>query len=94
VSVLFYFSFLLPFFTSSPKKPASWHVTEEHWQQARELVDLAYQYAELEGRKVLNITSNENGLITIGDWDLVTLVKQGSASAISDNDWWALDLMA
>ncbi|WP_165741684.1 replication endonuclease, partial [Pseudoalteromonas sp. Z1A6] len=76
------------------QKSGSWHVTEEHWQQARELVDLAYQYAELEGRQALNSTTNENGLVTIGDWDLVTLVKQGSASAISSNDWWALDMMA
>ncbi|WP_253948925.1 hypothetical protein [Pseudoalteromonas sp. TB64] len=76
------------------QKSGSWHVTEDHWQQARELVDLAYQYAELDGRQALNTTTNENGLVTIGDWDLVTLVKQGSASAISSNDWWSLGLMA
>ena len=76
------------------QKSGSWHATEDHWQQARELVDLAYQYADLDGRQALNTTTNENGLITIGDWDLVTLVKQGCASAISSNDWWALDLMA
>ena len=76
------------------QKSGSWHVTNEYWQQARKLVDLAYQYAELEGRQALNTTLIENGLVTIGDWDLVTLVKQGSALAISDNYWWSLDLMA
>ena len=76
------------------QKSASWHITDVHWQQAREFVELAYKYAQLDGRKSLNTTTNERGLITIGDWDLVNLVKQGSASAISDNDWWSLDLMA
>ena len=86
------------------QKSASWHVTESHWQQARQLVDLAYQYAQLDGRETLNATRNEQGefhygenkkgVITIGDWDLAILVNNGSASAVSDNDWWALDLMA
>lgn len=76
------------------QKSASWHITDAHWQQAREFVELAYKYAQLDGRKSLNTTTNERGLVTIGDWDLVNLVKQGSASAISSNDWWALDLMA
>ncbi|MBZ2192024.1 replication endonuclease [Pseudoalteromonas arctica] len=76
------------------QKAGSWHITEAHWQQAREYVGLAYKYAQLEGRNTPNNTHIQYGLITIGDWDLVTLVKQGSASAISDNDWWALDLMA
>jgi len=76
------------------QKAGSWHITEAHWQQAREYVELAYKYAQLDGRNTPNNTHTQNGLVTIGDWDLVTLVKQGSASAISDNDWWALDLMA
>ncbi|WP_338411431.1 replication endonuclease [Pseudoalteromonas nigrifaciens] len=76
------------------QKAGSWHITEAHWQQAREYVELAYKYAQLDGRKTPKNTHTQNGLVTIGDWDLVTLVKQGSASAISDNDWWALDLMA
>ncbi|MBB1338208.1 replication endonuclease [Pseudoalteromonas sp. SR44-2] len=76
------------------QKAGSWHITEAHWQQAREYVELAYKYAQLGGRNTPNNTHIQNGLVTIGDWDLVTLVKQGSASAISDNDWWALDLMA
>ncbi|MEH6479718.1 MULTISPECIES: replication endonuclease [Pseudoalteromonas] len=76
------------------QKAGSWHLTEAHWQQAREYVELAYKYAQLDGRNTPNNTHTQNGLVTIGDWDLVTLVKQGSASAISDNDWWALDLMA
>ncbi|MBB1449698.1 replication endonuclease [Pseudoalteromonas sp. SG43-1] len=76
------------------QKAGSWHITEAHWQQAREYVELAYKYAQLDGRNTPNNTHIQNGLVTIGDWDLVTLVKQGSASAISDNDWWALDLMA
>ncbi len=76
------------------QKSASWHITDDHWQQAREFVELAYKYAQLDGRKSPSNTHTQNGLVTIGDWDLVNLVKQGSASAISDNDWWALDLMA
>ncbi|TMP73514.1 replication endonuclease [Pseudoalteromonas sp. S1608] len=86
------------------QKSASWHVTESHWQQARQLVDLAYQYAQLDGRETLSATRNElgefhygepkKGLIIIGDWDLAILVNNNSASAISDNDWWSLDLMA
>ncbi|MBB1432066.1 replication endonuclease [Pseudoalteromonas sp. SG43-4] len=76
------------------QKAGSWHITEAHWQQAREYIELAYKYAQLDGRNKLNSTHIQNGLVTIGDWDLVTLVKQGSASAISDNDWWVLDLMA
>ena len=76
------------------QKSASWHITDAHWQQARDFVELAYKYAQLDGRKSLNNTTHERGLVTIGDWDLVNLVKQGSVSAISDNDWWALDLMA
>ena len=76
------------------QKAGSWHITEAHWQQAREYVELAYKYAQLDGRNTPNNTHAQNGLVTIGDWDLVTLVKQGSASASSDNDWWALDLMA
>ena len=76
------------------QKAGSWHITEAHWQQAREYVELAYKYAQLDGRNTPNNTRTQNDLVTIGDWDLVTLVKQGNASAISDNDWWALDLMA
>ena len=76
------------------QKAGSWHITEAHWQQARENVELAYKYAQIDGRKTPNNTHTQNGLVTIGDWELVTLVKQGSASAISNNDWWALDLMA
>ncbi len=30
----------------------------------------------------------------IGDLDLARLVLAGEATAVSDNDWWALDLMA
>lgn len=76
------------------QKAGSWHITEAHWQQAREYVELAYKYAQLDGRNTPNNTHIQSGLVTIGDWDLVTLVKQGCASAISDNDWWALDMMA
>lgn len=76
------------------QKAGSWHITDAHWQQAREYVELAYKYAQLDGRNTPNNTHIQNGLVTIGDWDLVTLIKQGSASAISDNDWWELDLMA
>ncbi|GAA79256.1 replication endonuclease [Pseudoalteromonas sp. BSi20495] len=73
------------------QKAGSWHITEAHWQQAREYVELTYKYAQLDGRKTPNNTHTPNGSVTIGDWDLVTLVKQGSASAINDNDWWVLN---
>jgi|TARA_B100001063_G_C16758460_1_gene554525 hypothetical protein len=33
-------------------------------------------------------------LITIGDCDLAILVNNKNASAMSDNDWWSLDIMA
>lgn len=89
---------------SFAQKSGSWHVTNDHWQQAKELVELAYQYAELDGRTKLKSTRNEKGefhfgatdkgLVEIGDWDLAILVKQGGVSAVSDNDWWALDMMA
>ena len=62
------------------QKAGSWHITEGHWKKAREYVELAYKYAQLDGRKTPNNTNTQNGLVTIGDWDLVTLVKQGIAS--------------
>ncbi|MFT6789057.1 MAG: hypothetical protein ACJAVX_002424 [Pseudoalteromonas rhizosphaerae] len=85
-------------------KDGRWFVTDDDWQKARDFVALAYRYAEIDGREKLKSTRNEKGefsygakkpgLIEIGDWDLATLVNEGSASAVSDNDWWALDLMA
>ncbi|MBB1368682.1 replication endonuclease [Pseudoalteromonas sp. SR44-5] len=75
-------------------KDGRWLVTDEDWTEAREFIAQVYKHAEIDGRTTLIPTRNNRGLITIGDWDLATLVKQGSASAISDNDWWALDMMA
>ena len=75
-------------------KDGRWLVTDEDWNKAREFIAQVYKHAEIDGRTTLIPTRNNNGLITIGDWDLATLVNEGSASAVSDNDWWALDMMA
>ncbi len=76
------------------QKSGSWHVTDAYRQQARELIELAYTYAEYDGRDSLIATKQDKGLIKIGDWDLALLVNDDQASAVSENDWWEVDLMA
>lgn len=76
------------------QKSGSWHVTDAYRQQAKELIELAYTYAEHDGRDSLINTRNENGLVVIGDWDLALLVNDEQASAVSESDWWSLELMA
>lgn len=76
------------------QKSGSWHVTDAYRQQAKELIELAYTYAEHDGRDSLIETRNENGLVAIGDWDLAMLVIGGQVSAVSESDWWRLQLMA
>jgi len=76
------------------QKSSSWHVTDVHRQQAKELIELAYTYAEHDGRDSLINTRNENGIVVIGDWDLALLVNDEQASAVSESDWWRLQLMA
>ena len=70
------------------QKSGSWHVTDTHRQQAKELIELAYTYAEHDGRDSLIETKRDKGLIKIGDWDLALLVNGGQVSAVSKNDWW------
>lgn len=79
---------------SLAQKSGSWHVTDAHRQQAKELIELAYTFAEHDGRDSLIETRNENGLVAIGDWDLALLVNESQASAVNKNSWWELDLMA
>ena len=69
--------------------------SEKHYQYARELYDLANSYAKLDGRTMPSDTQFKKGHAdVIGDLDLARLVLAGEATAVSDNDWWALDLMA
>lgn len=69
--------------------------TEKHYQYARELYDLATSYAKVDGRTMPSNTQFKKGHAdVIGDLDLARLVLAGEATAVSDNDWWALDLMA
>ncbi|MCH2085888.1 MAG: replication endonuclease, partial [Pseudoalteromonas sp.] len=75
------------------QKSGSWHVTDEHRQQAKELIELAYTYAEHDGRDSLTSTKHDKGLTKIGDWDLALLVSDGQVSAISENDWRSIELM-
>ncbi|KZN61197.1 replication endonuclease [Pseudoalteromonas luteoviolacea] len=71
-----------------------------HWQKAREIVDLAFTYAQLEERTIpSNTIYGHNrklgkGLDLIGDLELAQLAVEGQASAISDNDWWGIGMMA
>lgn len=76
-------------------KEAAINPTEQHYTFARELYDLACSYAQIEGRNLPSSTQFKHGHAdVIGDLELARLVLAGEAMAISDNDWWALDLMA
>ena len=79
----------------APKSAIKPTPTEKHYAYARELYDLAFMYAELDGRsEPSNTQFKKYHADIIGDLDLARLVLAGDASAISDNDWWSLDLMA
>ncbi|WP_024591347.1 MULTISPECIES: replication endonuclease [unclassified Pseudoalteromonas] len=79
----------------APKSAIKPTPTEKHYAYARELYDLAHMYAELDGRNTPSNTQfNKYTADIIGDLDLARLVLAGEATAISSNDWWALDLMA
>ncbi len=79
----------------APKPAIKPTPTEKHYAYARELYDLAFMYAELDGRsEPSNTQFKKYHADIIGDLDLARLVLAGEASAISDNDWWSLDLMA
>ncbi|WP_024609224.1 replication endonuclease, partial [Pseudoalteromonas sp. TAB23] len=79
----------------TPKSAIKPTPTEKHFAYARELYDLAHMYAELDGRNTPSNTQfNKHTADIIGDLDLARLVLAGEATAISSNDWWALDLMA
>ncbi|MEH6729707.1 MAG: replication endonuclease [Pseudoalteromonas distincta] len=80
---------------AKPKKTITLTPTEQHIAYARELYDLATMYAELDGRTAPSSTQFKHGHAdVIGDLEMARLVLAGKATAISDNDWWALDLMA
>lgn len=79
----------------APKSAIKPTPTEKHYAYARELYDLAFMYAELDGRsEPSNTQFKKYHADIIGDLDLARLVLAGDASAISNNDWWSLDLMA
>ncbi|MBB1333882.1 MULTISPECIES: replication endonuclease [unclassified Pseudoalteromonas] len=70
-------------------------VSDQHFTYARELYDLAYSYAQIDGRTAPSSTKFKQGHAdVIGDLEMARLVLAGEATAISDNDWWSLDLMA
>jgi hypothetical protein len=72
-------------------------ISKANWQYAREVGNLAYQYAELDGRTHITSSQFKKGWLKtdiLGDIELAKLVVSGEASAISDNDWWAMDIMA
>ena len=78
-----------------PKKQITLNPTEQQIAYARELYDLATMYAELDGRTAPSSTQFKHGHAdVIGDLEMARLVLAGEASAISDNDWWSIDLMA
>ena len=66
----------------------------EHWVKAREVMNLAFSFTELEGRELPSNTEFNEGLELIGDIELATLVIDGKASAINEDDWWSMDMMA
>jgi len=80
---------------AKPKKQITLNPTEQQIAYARELYDLATMYAELDGRTAPSSTQFKHGQAdVIGDLEMARLVLAGEASAISDNDWWSIDLMA
>lgn len=79
----------------TPQKAITPKPTEKHYVYARALYDLAHMYAELDGRITPSDTKKTKGHADlIGDLDLARLVLAGEATAISDNYWWSLDMMA
>ena len=68
--------------------------TNEHWSHAREVVELAFSFAEQEDRALPSNTVFDKKLELIGDMELATLVIDGNASAINQDDWWSLQIMA
>ncbi|WP_404394688.1 hypothetical protein [Pseudoalteromonas phenolica] len=68
--------------------------TNEHWSHAREVIDLAFTFAEQEQRELPISNKFNKNLLLIGDLELAELVLQGRASAIGQDDRWDVGLMA
>ncbi|TMP78414.1 hypothetical protein CWB73_16880 [Pseudoalteromonas phenolica] len=68
--------------------------TNEHWSHAREVIELAFSFAEQEQRELPISNKFNKNLLFIGDLELAELVLQGRASAIGQDDWWDVGLMA
>ena len=66
----------------------------EHWSHAREVIELAFSFAEQEQRESPISNKFNKNLLLIGDLELAELVLQGRASAIGQDDWWDVGLMA
>ncbi|MEQ3513603.1 hypothetical protein ABMY35_09735 [Pseudoalteromonas sp. BZB3] len=68
--------------------------TKAHWSHAREVIELAFSFAEQEQRESPISNKLNKNLLLIGDLELAELVLQGRASAIVQDDWWDVGMMA
>ena len=68
--------------------------TKEHWSHAREVVELAFSYANQSQRELPNNSKFNKNIELIGDLELAELVISGKASTIDQDDWWGVRLMA
>ena len=68
--------------------------TNEHWSHAREVIELAFSFAEQEQRELPISNKFNKNLLLIGDLELAELLLQGRASAIGQDDWWDVGLIA
>ena len=68
--------------------------TNEHWLHAREVIELAFSYANQSQRELPSNSEFNKKLELIGDLELAELVISGKASTIEQDDWWDVGLMA
>ena len=68
--------------------------TTEHWSHAREVIELAFSYANQSQRELPSNSEFNKKLELIGDLELAELIISGKASSIEQDDWWDVGLMA
>ena len=68
--------------------------TTEHWSHAREVIELAFSYANQSQRELPSNSEFNKKLELIGDLELAELVISSKASTIDQYDWWVVGLMA
>jgi len=68
--------------------------TKAHWSHAREVIELAFSYANQSQRELPSNSEFNKKLELIGDLELAELVVSGKASTIDQDDWWDVGLMA